>query len=192
MKKRFWPMILIAVWLSSLHGIAAQTTDSSELDRIKNTADEERKDQEVDAVLVEEEKGGATNSKGAWFSLFKKDRENPETKVEDDGKAEDEETRSRRKRLREIEEELKKNEEDSNRTQAKMHEIRVRLLKEDKELGELHQKIMALHRELAIKIDRTQSMRPLIGDLLGIDTKRKELELERIRIQKEIERKKTE
>jgi chromosome segregation ATPase len=186
---------LFAILLAVATGLSAQTADAppTELDRLKKKAEEEQKDKEVETILIGEG-DGKTAEGGSWFSFFSKDSDSRSTEKNDPAipLREDEETVKKRKRLQEIEEELGKTTEDANRIQAEMHEIRVRLIKEDKELGELHRKIVALHRELAVKIDRTREMRPLVGDILGLDAKRKELEIERNRLQREIENKKTE
>jgi hypothetical protein len=58
------------------------------------------------------------------------------------------------------------------------HALRVKLLKEDKEIIRLHKRIMALHKELAIKINAKKSMRILIAQQKNLK--------EQVRIQKEV------
>ena len=56
-----------------------------------------------------------------------------------------------------------------------MLELRVKLIKEDPELEALHRKIMALHKELALKLDKKEEMKKLLEK-----KKRIESELEKI------------
>jgi LAS superfamily LD-carboxypeptidase LdcB len=43
----------------------------------------------------------------------------------------------------------------------KMHRLRVKLIKEDSDLKALHRKIMALHKELAIRLGKNEEMKEL-------------------------------
>lgn len=43
------------------------------------------------------------------------------------------------------------------------HKLRVKLIKKDQAIKQLHQRIMVLHKELAIKINATKAMRSLIA-----------------------------
>lgn len=52
--------------------------------------------------------------------------------------------------------------EDQKVIELKMHKLRIKLIKEDPELKALHKKIMAMHKELAIKIDKNEEMKKLI------------------------------
>ena len=52
----------------------------------------------------------------------------------------------------------------------KMHELRVRLIKEDPELKELHQRIMALHKELALRLDSRDEMKALLRKSKELDS----------------------
>lgn len=45
--------------------------------------------------------------------------------------------------------------------EVKMHQTRVELIKKDPELQVLHRRIMALHKELALKVDASAAMTPL-------------------------------
>ena len=68
----------------------------------------------------------------------------------------------------EKEENLKK---EIQKIDIKMHETRVKLIKKDASLKALQEKIIALHKELAIRIDNKTEMRDLID-------KKKSLKLE--------------
>jgi hypothetical protein len=61
--------------------------------------------------------------------------------------------------------------EDIQKLDIKMHETRVKLIKKDASLKALQEKIIALHKELAIRIDNKTEMRDLID-------KKKKLKLE--------------
>lgn len=58
---------------------------------------------------------------------------------------------------------------------VKIHNKRVELIKKTPSLMELQKKIMALHKELAIRIDNNEEMRELIDELRAIETKMKAL-----------------
>ncbi len=47
----------------------------------------------------------------------------------------------------------------------KMFELRVKLLKNDPEFKKLHEKIMELHKELALQLDNSKEMRALATKL---------------------------
>ncbi len=53
----------------------------------------------------------------------------------------------------------------------KMHKLRLKLIKENPNLNKLHNKIIALHKELAIKIDQNVEMKQLIIKNISIDKK---------------------
>ena len=53
----------------------------------------------------------------------------------------------------------------------KMHKKRVELIKNDPFLKELERKIIALHRELAIRVDNNDEMRKLLDELSALETK---------------------
>ena len=55
----------------------------------------------------------------------------------------------------------------------KIHNKRVELIKSNPSLMELQKKIMALHKELAIRIDNNEEMRKLTDELRLIETKLK-------------------
>jgi len=59
-----------------------------------------------------------------------------------------------------------------------MHKKRVELIKITPSLKELHKKMVALHKELAIRIDNTSAMRKLITQQKQIDLEIKRLENE--------------
>jgi len=65
--------------------------------------------------------------------------------------------------------------EEQKTNEFKMLELRVKLIKEDPELEALHRKIMALHKELALKLDKKEEMKKLLEK-----KKRIESELEKI------------
>ena len=58
----------------------------------------------------------------------------------------------------------------------KIHNKRVELIKENPSLMELQKKIMALHKELAIRIDNNEEMRKLTDKLRSIETQIKTLD----------------
>lgn len=51
---------------------------------------------------------------------------------------------------------------DQKVTAKAMHKLRIKLLKTDPELKKLHESIMAMHRELALKMSANKNMRRLI------------------------------
>ncbi len=61
----------------------------------------------------------------------------------------------------------------------KMHKLRVDLIKKDPTLKKVHDKIMALHRELAIKIDLNENMKELLKKSIRINNTIKEIEEEK-------------
>lgn len=65
--------------------------------------------------------------------------------------------------------------EEQKANELKMLETRIKLIKEDSELEALHRKIIALHKELALKLDKKEEMKKLLEK-----KKRIEGELERI------------
>ena len=58
----------------------------------------------------------------------------------------------------------------------KMHRKRVELIKKDPALLDLQKKIMALHKELAIRIDNNEEIRKLLDELRKIEREIKSLE----------------
>ncbi len=60
-----------------------------------------------------------------------------------------------------------------------MHKLRVDLIKSDPALKKIHDKIMALHRELAIKIDLNEKMKELLKKSIRINNSIKEIEEEK-------------
>lgn len=52
--------------------------------------------------------------------------------------------------------------EDQKTTAKAMHNLRIKLIKTDPELKKLHDSIMAMHRELALKMSANKDMRKLI------------------------------
>lgn len=51
-----------------------------------------------------------------------------------------------------------------------IYKLRVKLIQEDPDIKSLHKKIMALHRELAVKIDNKEEMKELLKQSKTIDT----------------------
>jgi len=72
--------------------------------------------------------------------------------------------------------------EGKKKNESKMYELRLKLIKEDPELEALHRKIMALHKELALRLDKKDEMKKLLE-------KQKELSSE---IEKMLRKRKTE
>jgi len=60
--------------------------------------------------------------------------------------------------------------EEKRALKIKMHHIRTEIIKKDKSLQGLQKKIIALHKELAIRIDNHEAMRELISKLRDIET----------------------
>ena len=58
----------------------------------------------------------------------------------------------------------------------KMHHKRTELIKKNPSLLELQKKIIALHKELAIRLDNNEEMRELTTKLRDIETQIKNLE----------------
>ncbi|OGV52277.1 MAG: hypothetical protein A2017_00765 [Lentisphaerae bacterium GWF2_44_16] len=52
---------------------------------------------------------------------------------------------------------------------AEIYKLRVKLIQEDPDIKALHKKIMALHRELAVKIDNKEEMKELLRKNKMID-----------------------
>ena len=67
--------------------------------------------------------------------------------------------------------------QEKKRIMYQMHQLRVELIKRDPELQKLHSKIMAMYRELGIKIDSKTEMKELI-------TRTREIERSIIKITK--------
>ena len=65
--------------------------------------------------------------------------------------------------------------EEQKVNELKMLETRIRLIKKDPELEALHRKIIALHKELALKLDKKEEMKKLLDKKKRIGS-----ELERI------------
>ena len=62
--------------------------------------------------------------------------------------------------------------------ELKMHVLRVDLIKTNPSIKALHKKIMAMHKELAIKIDNTSAMRKLRNSAENIDIELYKIEKE--------------
>ncbi len=62
-----------------------------------------------------------------------------------------------------------------NSLEHEMHKLRVELIKTDPELKLLHEKILAMHKELAIKIDNKPAMRKLVIKAAKLDAKIEEV-----------------
>lgn len=78
----------------------------------------------------------------------------------------------------ELDTKLDKLKNDQDKLAVEMYNVRVDLIKNDPELNKLHKKIMAMHKELAIKIDNKQKMQALLK-------KKDQIEFERQRILRE-------
>ncbi|MDD2478597.1 MAG: hypothetical protein PHS31_01745 [Victivallaceae bacterium] len=72
---------------------------------------------------------------------------------------------------------LKKEAEAVDQQMAKM---RVEILKKDPELQKLHQQILALHRELALRVDGKREMRILILKSEAIEREIKEISIKTV------------
>jgi hypothetical protein len=57
---------------------------------------------------------------------------------------------------------IKKLEADQKQLALKMYQTRLKLIKNDSVLKRLHKQIMALHKELALKVDSKKEMRVLL------------------------------
>lgn len=66
--------------------------------------------------------------------------------------------------------------EEKQALKIKMHHKRVEIIKKDQSLQDLQKKIIALHKELAIRIDNNEEMRELISKLREIETQIKLVE----------------
>lgn len=53
--------------------------------------------------------------------------------------------------------------EQSKKIEADMYKLRIELIKKDPALFKLHKQIMALHKELALKVDSKKEMRILLS-----------------------------
>ena len=73
-------------------------------------------------------------------------------------------------------EKLEKLREDKRRIEVQMHQKRVELIKNTPSLMELQKQIIALHKELAIRVDNNSEMRELITKLREVETQIKILE----------------
>ena len=60
--------------------------------------------------------------------------------------------------------------EEKKKNELKMYEVRLKLIKEDPELEALHRKIMALHKELALKLDKKDEMKKLLEKQKNINS----------------------
>lgn len=72
-------------------------------------------------------------------------------------------------------EEIEKLKQEKRKIALEMHKKRVELIKNTPSLKELEKKIIALHKELAIRIDNNSEMRELINKQKDIETKLKVL-----------------
>ena len=68
--------------------------------------------------------------------------------------------------------------EEKRKIAVEMHKTRVELIKNTPSLKELQKKMIAIHKELAIRIDNNSAMRKLINKQKEIDTKIKIMENE--------------
>jgi len=59
--------------------------------------------------------------------------------------------------------------EEQKANELKMLELRIKLIKEDPELDALHRKIMSLHKELALKLDKKDEMKKLLEKKKNIE-----------------------
>ncbi|MDD2404684.1 MAG: hypothetical protein GX280_01515 [Lentisphaerae bacterium] len=71
---------------------------------------------------------------------------------------------------------LKQQAEEVNQQMAK---VRVEVIKKDPELQKLHQQILALHRELALRVDSKRDMRILILKSETIERELREISLKK-------------
>ena len=69
------------------------------------------------------------------------------------------------------------------------HKLRVKLITSDAEIKRLHQRIMALHKELALKINANKSMRLLIEKQTKL-TEQIRLQKQAVKIEQKQEQKK--
>ena len=60
--------------------------------------------------------------------------------------------------------------------ELQMHLLRVELIKQNSEFNQLYQKILALHKELQLRIDATPAMKKLAQQAMEIDLELKDLE----------------
>ena len=71
---------------------------------------------------------------------------------------------------------LKVLKQEKRELKIKMHKKRKELIKKDPSLQELQKKIIALHKELAIRIDNNEEMREFVSKLKEIELQIKSLE----------------
>ncbi len=57
-----------------------------------------------------------------------------------------------------------------------MHHKRIEIIKKNPSLQELQKKIIALHKELAIRVENNEEMRKLVNKLRDIETKIRSIE----------------
>lgn len=60
--------------------------------------------------------------------------------------------------------------------QVKMHEKRGELIGKDDDLKKLHEKVLALHREMALLLDKNKEMKPFVEKARELDAEIKKLE----------------
>ncbi len=58
----------------------------------------------------------------------------------------------------------------------KMHEKRAELIEKDADLKNLHEKVMALHREMSLMLDKNKDMAPLVRQAKELENEIKTLE----------------
>jgi septal ring factor EnvC (AmiA/AmiB activator) len=73
-------------------------------------------------------------------------------------------------------EEIEKLKEEIHKVDLEMHKTRVKLIKTDSSLKAIEEKIIELHKELAIRIDNKTEMRELIDKKKKLKTKIEVLE----------------
>ncbi len=66
-------------------------------------------------------------------------------------------------------------EKERKAVELQMHSLRVELIKQDPELNLLYQKIIAMHKELQIRIDNKPAMKRLAQKAADLDMELKEL-----------------
>ena len=80
-----------------------------------------------------------------------------------------------------VKEQLDALQKERDQLELEMHKVRIELIKSDPALTRLHQRIMAMHKELAIQVDRKPEMSKLYSKAAKFD-----VELEKLR--KEVEK----
>jgi hypothetical protein len=73
-------------------------------------------------------------------------------------------------------EEIEKLKEEIHKVDLEMHKMRVKLIKKDASLKALEEKIIELHKELAIRVDNKTEMRDLIDKKKQLKLKLEALE----------------